>query len=153
MKEVVILVGRQGAGKTWYCQTALPEYKRISQDEGPRRFGSLFRHYCDLLESGVEKIVIDRTNPLRWQRKRFADLAKSHGYRVKIIYFDVPRSLCERRILERKDHPTLKPEKMADAIDHFESVFEMPQADECDELVIIKQDLPEDLQKEEDSQE
>ena len=37
-------------------------------DEGPRRFESLVRRYEGLLDEGAERIVVDRTNPWRWQR-------------------------------------------------------------------------------------
>ena len=140
MKEIAILVGRQGAGKTRYAQTALPDYIRICQDEGPRQFERLFRRYQKLLDEGAERIVIDRTNPTLARRKQFADAARARGYRVKIIYFDVSREICEQRIASRGDHPTLKPEKMRQAIDGYESRLIVPTEQECDELVIVRED-------------
>ncbi len=140
MKELVILVGRQGAGKTRYCQAALPDYTRICQDEGPHQFEKLLHRYEELLEDGVERIVIDRTNPTRERRELFAELARARGYRVKIVYFDVPREVCERRILGRPNHPTLAAEKMHQAINAYESRLTPPTKDECDELVIIRED-------------
>ncbi len=139
MKEVVILVGMQGAGKTDYCRTALPGHTRVSQDEGPREFRSLQNHFRELLAAGVERIVVDRINHLRRQRQSFADMARPRGYRVRIVYFDVPRSVCEERILQRKGHPTLGADKMAEAIGHYEDVLEKPTADECDELVVLRE--------------
>lgn len=140
MKDVVILVGRQGAGKTLYCQTDLPNHLRVSQDEGPKRFERLFRRYVLLLDEGTDRIVIDRTNPTRLRRKLFAEAARSHGCHVKIVYFDVTREVCERRIGLRENHPTLGLEKMHEAIAHYEDRFEMPTEDECDELVIVRLD-------------
>ena len=138
MKEVVILVGRQGSGKTHYCRTVLPDHKRVCQDEGPRKFGRLFRRYRRLLNEGAERIVVDRTNPTRQRRRSFADVARDHGCRVKIIYFDLPRKLCERRILARKEHPTLAREKMRQAIDGYERRLEAPTEEECDQLVVVR---------------
>ncbi len=143
MKEVVILVGRQGAGKTRYCQTALSVHTRVSQDEGPRQFERLFRRYRRRLDQGVERIVIDRTNPARRQRKLFADAARAHGYRVKIIHFNAPRDVCEKRIVQRAGHPTLTPEKMRHAIDGYERQLDIPTEEECDELVVIGEDQSE----------
>jgi predicted kinase len=139
MKEVVILVGRQGAGKTRYCLTSLLHHTRICQDEGPRDFERLFRRYERALEAGVERIVIDRTNPTSQRRTLFADAARARGYRVRIVYFDVPRELCERRITGRGNHPTLTLDKMHQAINAYESRLIVPTEDECDELVIIRQ--------------
>jgi len=138
MKELIILVGMQGCGKTHYCRTVLPNYSRVSQDEGPKYFEGIVRHLEQLLETGTEQIVIDRINPLRWQRERFSDFAKKHGYKVKIIYLEVPRKTCEQRILQRKDHPTLGPEKMKEALSRFATILEKPTEDECDELVIVR---------------
>jgi hypothetical protein len=42
-REVTILVGMQGSGKTWYCKKALPDYIPISQDEGPRTYQGVVR--------------------------------------------------------------------------------------------------------------
>ena len=41
MKEVMILVGMQGSGKTHYCRTVLPDYSRVSQDEGLKNFAGV----------------------------------------------------------------------------------------------------------------
>ena len=139
MKELIILVGRQGSGKTFYAERELTGCVRVCQDEGPRHFDGLFRHYQDLLDQGVERIVIDRTNPTRTRRRQFAEAARAAAYRVKIIYFDVPRRVCQERILAREDHPTLEADEMYQAIADYESRFEMPAADECDELVVIRQ--------------
>jgi len=139
MNEVVILVGRQGSGKTHYCRTVLPEHVRLSQDEGPRDFERLFRRYQKLLEDGVEKVVIDRTNPTRQRRQLFADAARARGYRVRIVHLDVPGELCRQRIRNRQTHPTLTAETMHEAIARYDSQFEAPCAQECDELVVVRE--------------
>lgn len=140
-REVVILVGRQGAGKTHYCLTELADHHRISQDEGPRQFERLFRRYQKALAEGVVQIVVDRTNPTVARRNQFVYAAREHGYRVKIIYFDVPRQLCEQRIRDRKGHPTLSVEKMTEAINRYEQMLEPPTQAECDELIIIRESM------------
>jgi len=138
MNEVVILVGPQGAGKTHYCRTHLPGHERVSQDEGPRRFESLVRRYEQRLDAGAARVVVDRTNPWRWQRERFAEAARRRGYRVRILLLDVPRDVCERRIADRTGHPTLTPDRMHQALDRFESALEPPTEDECDVLKVVR---------------
>ncbi len=69
-----------------------------------------------------------------------AVLARVRGYQVRIVYFDVSREVCEKRILQREDHPTLTPEKMRQAINGYESRLVLPTEDECDELVILRED-------------
>jgi predicted kinase len=137
MKEVILLVGMPGAGKTHYCLKAMPEHVRLSQDEGPSHFAGVFSRYLQLLETGAERIVIDRTNPMARQRARFVAAARQHGYRVKIIYFDVPRLLCQQRIRDRTGHPTLDARRMAQAIDRYLATLDVPREDEGDELVVL----------------
>lgn len=74
-RELLILVGMPGSGKTYYCQHLLRDHARISQDEGPRRFEGIVRKLQGMLTEGVRAIVIDRTNPGREQRKTFAERA------------------------------------------------------------------------------
>ncbi len=138
MKEVVILVGMPGSGKTHYCLTMLPEHVRLSQDEGPRLFAGVFRRYLQLLEAGVERIVIDRTNPIATQRAQFIAAARQSGYRAKIIYFDVPRDLCQQRISDRTSHPTLDAQRMDQAIQHYLNRLDVPRKEEVEELTVLR---------------
>ncbi len=135
--EVVILVGMPGCGKTTYCRAALPGHARISQDEGPRSFDGVLRRLGEMLAAGAPLIVIDRTNPMRRQRARFTAVARRHGYRVRIVHFDVPEETCRQRIAARTGHPTLAAERMAEAIARYKSVLDVPAAEECDELAVL----------------
>ncbi len=137
-RELIILVGMQGSGKTFYCQTVLSNYERISQDEGPRRFPGILHRLQELVAQGVPRIVIDRTNPMRWQRAEFAALAGKAGYHLKIVYFDVPAEVCRERIRSRTRHPTLEVDQMNAAMSMYASNLDIPTADECDELIIIR---------------
>ena len=137
-RELVILVGMPGSGKTTYCQTHLADYRRLSQDEGPRTFGGVLQALEILLAKGERRIVIDRTNPDRAQRLIFAQAARRRDYRVRIIYFDIARQACQDRIAARSDHPTLEATKMNEAIAAFLSRLDPPATDECDELIVVK---------------
>ena len=140
--EVVILVGMQGAGKTHYCRRALSGHVRLSQDEGPRTYAGVRRRLGEMLDAGAERIVIDRTNPLASQRREFVRLARARGRRATIVYFDVPRAVCEQRIRQRTTHPTLGEAKMHEAIANFLRHLTVPTADECDELLVVGEDAP-----------
>ena len=136
-RELIVLMGMQGAGKTYYCQTALLDYERISQDEGPRSYRGVLLRLGELLRIGVPRIVIDRTNPVRSQRQEFAALARAAGYRVKIIYFDTPVEICQERIRQRKGHPTLVQDRMHEAMTQYALKLDIPKPEECYELITI----------------
>ena len=127
-----------GCGKTTYCQSHLSAYRRLSQDEGPRTFDGVLRLLVELLDQGEPLVVIDRTNPSRPQRAAFAIAARARSHRVKIVYFDIPREICQQRIASRTAHPTLQADKMNEAINTFLSRLDIPTPDECDELSVLK---------------
>jgi predicted kinase len=135
-RELVILVGMQGSGKTYYCKSELPGHERISQDEGPRRYPGVLRRLQELLRDGAPRIVIDRTNPMRRQRQEFVAVARAAGYRVKIVYLDIPEEKCRERIRTRRGHPTLAEDQMRVAIARYLSTLDLPTSEECDELIV-----------------
>lgn len=76
-RELVILVGMPGSGKTYYCQHLLGDHSRISQDEGPRRFEGIVRKLQEMLTEGVRAIVIDRTKYRPAQEKALRSIPTS----------------------------------------------------------------------------
>ena len=137
MKKLIILVGPQGSGKTEYCKT-IGTYFRVSQDERGRWHKELFD---EAIKKGVPLIVVDKTNPGTKQRKRYIEPAKEANYYIQIIWFDVDRGVCLKRIIGRTDHPTLKPEKAEEALSDYFSKFEEPTKKEADEVLKWKQKL------------
>jgi protein phosphatase len=133
MPELVLLIGNIGSGKTTYCQTKLPHYTHISQDEqGKSNHRKLFEDAI----SRNENIIIDRQGHIREQRKYYLDLAKQHDYHTKIIWLKVDKSLCERRVLARKDHPTVSlKDNIRGIINQHIKSLQGPTRDEADEIV------------------
>ena len=129
-----MLVGAQGSGKTEYCKT-IGTYFRVSQDEQGRWHKELFE---EAIKKGVPLIVVDKTNPGTKQRKRYIEPAKEAGYYIQIVWFDIDRKICLKRIIDRTEHPTLKPEKAEEALSQYYSNFEEPSKEEADEIIKIK---------------
>ncbi len=138
VRELVILVGMPGAGKTTYCREALHNYERISQDDGPHSYRGVLRRLEELIGHNVPLIVIDRTNPMLRQREEVGSRARIAGYRVKIIYFRTSMETCRERIVKRSGHPTLTPDHMHQAIGRYVQDLNPPTADECDELIVLQ---------------
>jgi len=134
MKELIIMVGPQGSGKTTYSKKRFPNYLRISSDEQGRNHKQIFNN---AIKDKVEKIIVDKTNPTKKIRKRFIDSGKSQGYIITIIWLDILSSVCKERILKRTNHETLLPEKADEALNHYFSRFEPPKRDDCDMLIRI----------------
>src|SRR5262245_25098855 len=107
-KLLVLLVGAQGSGKSTYCRDHLPDFVRISQDDQGRQ--AHFDLFKEAVERGEPRLVVDRINGVKHQRRRYLAVAKQHGYRTRIVWLNTDRNLCLRRCRERADHPTLKPE-------------------------------------------
>ena len=129
VKELVLLVGPQGAGKSSLCQTEFAEYYRISQDDqGKQGHKDVF---VPCLSVGVN-IVVDRINHLKGQRKYYLDQAKAHGFKTRIIVLHVPKEVCHKRIEDRVGHPTLPAEKAGEALNMFFKQYERPTEDEAD---------------------
>ena len=105
IKELVLLVGPQGAGKSTFCNQYLSDHYRISQDEqGQKQHFEMFKQALQ----AQSKIVVDRINHTREQRYRYLSLAKDAGFETKIVVVNRKFKDCLERIKNRKDHPTLK---------------------------------------------
>lgn len=134
-KLLVLLVGAQGSGKSTYCREQLPDFLRISQDDqGRQAHFDLFR---EAVERGEPRVVVDRINGIKHQRKRYLLLARQHGYCTRIVWLNTDRNLCLRRSRERLDHPTLTPEEADSALGLYYRGFQTPSRREADELIIL----------------
>jgi len=135
MKTLILLVGPQGSGKTTYCEENLRGYTRISQDEQGKE--GHFKAYHEAMGRGDELVVVDRINHRRDQRGRYAHPAREAGYHVKIVWLNVDRATCLKRISQRKGHRTLKAEDAEKALYLFFREFQAPSRRESNEVVVI----------------
>lgn len=124
MKNLLILIGPPGSGKTTYAKTQFPDHIRISQDDQGKKYYDLFLMH---LETNSD-IIVDRMNFSKQQRERFIKPAKDKGYKVIVRIFYIPKDICFNRMMDRKDHPKITDEKSAGgALDVFFKQFEKPE--------------------------
>jgi predicted kinase len=100
MKEAVIFIGVQGAGKsTFYRERFFDTHVRINLDMLRTR-----HRECLLLEAclaGGQSFVVDNTNPTATDRARYVVPAHQHGFRVIAYLFDVDLRDAMRRNRQR----------------------------------------------------
>lgn len=134
IKNLFVLVGPQGSGKTTYAKT-FTDYVRISQDEqGQKGHLILFE---DALEKG-KSIIVDRINHIREQRQRYISRAKEFGYQTFIVEFFEDYSTCLKRMNEREDHPTIDNndlETQRNALNMYFRQYESIEKWEADHIV------------------
>jgi predicted kinase len=129
MKEIVVLVGPAGSGKSTLC-FEFPNHVRVSQDD----FGKEghFKVFELALES-QQNIIIDRMNFSREQRERYLAPARAAGYTTRIIILHVPKNTCLERCNSRTQHPTIKtPQDASKALDFFFRKYERVEDTEAD---------------------
>lgn len=131
-KSLIVLMGAPGSGKTTFCQTSLPDYHRVSQDDmGKKAYLKIFQK---MVQDGVREIVVDRMNQDSRQREKFLNLAKRNGYSTTIIWLQTPDDICNARIENRLGHKyTARDCRIA--LSYYYKSLESPLSDEADRII------------------
>ncbi|MGY1605771.1 MULTISPECIES: AAA family ATPase [unclassified Geodermatophilus] len=99
-RELVVLVGLQGAGKSTYVQEHLvATHAVVSKDHWPRarrREARQQRVVAELLAAG-RSVVVDNTNPSPAERVALVAAARTAGVPVRAVWLDTPLETCLAR--------------------------------------------------------
>lgn len=89
-KEMIIMVGFPGSGKSSFVQNTLIDngYKRINMDSLKTKAKCVKE--CERQLADNKNVVIDNTNPSTETRKIYIDLAKKYKFSVRVVKIDCP---------------------------------------------------------------
>ncbi len=98
-REVVILVGSPGAGKTHWRRAFAGEH--LSRDERGGRLAGLIPVLDERLAAGVQAIALDGTYPTRSMRSRVTEAAWRHGVPVRCVWVPTEAGRCQVQVVHR----------------------------------------------------
>lgn len=88
-KQMLILCGSPGSGKSTFCVNNLNKFEVVNQDK-LKTATKCIKMATELMKQN-KNIVIDNTNRYAKDRKPYIDLAKQYMYDVKCLYFKFPK--------------------------------------------------------------
>ena len=136
------MVGPVGSGKTTFAKSLKTSTSiRISQDEMGKE-GHRYE-FCDALEAGIPRIIVDRMNFNVKQRRWYINAARSFGYCVTIMEMEYCPVQCASRVSQRENHPTIESGniKLANKIiKMYKDNYQAPKPSEYDNYNLIEMD-------------
>lgn len=134
MKEVILLVGPSGIGKTTWAKANYPDTLRVNPDEDTTHL----KTFLAAVEAGTERIIVDNTGRDRDMRSWYIKPAREHGYRVRAVVFDCGdiQALLARAAARAKAEG-IPPQNQVQAVMFYLSVCQPLGKDEVDEVTVV----------------
>lgn len=104
--DLFILCGLPGSGKSWFRESLALRDRRVRVFSGDE----IGRAACERSfgqNSNPNRVILDRCNTTKQDRKDFLSLASTWAKHPVAVYFDVPAEICAQRAMRRSDHPSL----------------------------------------------
>ena len=126
MKQVTILRGVSGAGKSTYTNNNLKStdcaivsadhyFMKKDVDTGEDIYdfdisqislahNSCMTKFIDAIAVATEHIIVDNTNIQHWQYENYYAIAKMHGYDIEIVEFHIKTIKALKKCIKRNQH-------------------------------------------------
>lgn len=143
-KEMLIMVGYQGSGKSFVSQFISEKYDYdIINRDTEKTEAKCIKKTKDLLKQ-KKNIIIDNTNPSKEKRKIWIDLAKENGYSVKLLHMNTDINLAKHNNIYRS--LTKDIDLIPDiAYNMYKSKYEKPTSEEgFEDIIYIEPSYPND---------
>jgi GTPase SAR1 family protein len=128
-KELILLIGPPGVGKTYYCNKFMNHFIRVSQDE-QGKVGH-FNLFLSCLKDEEDRVLVDRMNFNKKQRSKYITPAIERDYNIHgLVFVDWMEDILVDHIAKRSSHPTLQLDKAKEVIEFYSKNFEFPCFDE-----------------------
>lgn len=135
MKQLILMVGPCGSGKSTYAKSNYPDHTYINQDSQGKE--GHFRYFLQAIAE-EENIVVDRMNFTKDQREKYLEPARCNGYTTKIVVLHESQRTCLERMKNRVGHETIQDEKSAGSALHtFMTKYERVQDSEANEVLRV----------------
>ena len=101
-REVLVLMGLQGAGKTTAVSEATSRgATRLNRDEEGGTLAKLHDKLGLMLRSGVQRVVLDNTYVTRAQRRGVLEVAAKHGVPVRGVWHEIDLAQAQVNVVLR----------------------------------------------------
>lgn len=143
-KEMLIMVGFQGSGKSFVSKYISEKYNyEIINRDTEKTMQKCMKKATNLIEKN-KNLIIDNTNPSKECRKQWIELAKQYNYKIRILHMQTPFNICKHNNAYRC--MTQKIKMISEFVYNlYKSKFETPEKDEgVEEIVKVEHSFPDD---------
>jgi len=143
VKQLILMVGGPGSGKSHYIKGIQEEHTLISQDENNGDKTKTLEQFEKALLTS-DTIVVDRMNFDREQRASFIAPARAAGFEVSAFIVWRPFIECYHAIINREGHKTIPKgdsETALKVLRFFKKMYKRPTLDEVDDIKYVNEFL------------
>lgn len=137
--KLIILVGLPGSGKSTFSElikTSGLDIIIINQDSQGKK--DLETNFIKSIKSN-KLTILDRTNLTKKERSKWLKMTSVNKKQCICIFFKTPKIICQNRIKNRKDHPTIKGNGER-ILNEMEKELEEPSIEEGFNQLIVLED-------------